>query len=105
MNWKTIYITGKQGFGEDVIKNLHKAAFEFMPGYNTGEERESYEMVWVHESLPLGDLKRAVGAKTVLKYRLRFYEALEEFINHSGSSEFTADEKERIQRMRLNNAA
>jgi len=105
MSWKTIYITGRQGFGEDVIKNLEKSSIEFMPGYNTGEERDSYEMFWVHESMALADFKRAVGAKTVFRYRLRFYEALEEFMQQRNSLEFTADERERIERMRLNDAA
>ena len=105
MSWKTIYITGRQGFGEDVIRNLEKSTIEFMPGYNTEEERESYEMVWVKESTPLADFKRAVGAKTVLRYRLRFYGALEEFARDRGSLEFTEEEREKIQRMRLNDAA
>ena len=105
MNWKTIYITGRQGFGDDVVKHLERSSIEFMPGYNTGEERDSYEMFWVPESMPLGVFKRAVGAKTVLRYRLRFYEALEEFMHERGDLEFTAEEKERIERMRLNDAA
>jgi hypothetical protein len=105
MSWKTIYITGRQGFGEDVIKNLERSAVEFMPGYNTGDEHDSYEMVWVPEALLIGDFKRAVGAKTIFRYRLHFYQAVEEFINDGRSAEFTTDEKERIERMRLNDAA
>ena len=105
MSWKTIYVTGKSGFGEDVLKNLEKSAINFMPGYNTGEERDSYEMYWIPESLPIGDLKRAIGAKTVFRYRLRFFSALEEFMNDTPTEDFTDEEKKKIERMRLNHAA
>jgi hypothetical protein len=105
MSWKTIYITGRSGFGEDVVRNLERSSIEFMPGYNTGEERESYEMFWMPESMPIGAFKRAIGAKTVLRYRLRFHTALEEFANKVRSVEFTKEEKEKIEQMRLHDAA
>lgn len=105
MSWKTIYITGRQGFGEDVSRSLERSGIDFMPGYNTGEERDSYEMFWVPESMPIADFKRAVGAKAVLRYRLRFYEELSEFMNDKHALDFTAEDREKIERMRLNDAA
>ena len=105
MSWRTIYVSGRSGFGEDVLKNDERSGIDFMPGYNTGEERDSYEMYWIPESMPLGDFKRAVGAKTVLRYRLRFFQALEEFVTDTKPEGFTDEEKNRIERMRLNHAA
>ena len=105
MSWKTIYITGRKGFCEDVVRQLERSSIEFMPGYNTGEEQESYGMFWVPEVLPMSEVKRAIGAKTVLRYRLHFHTALEEFMNDGKSLEFTKEEKEKIEKMRLHDAA
>jgi hypothetical protein len=105
MSWKTIYITGRKGFCEDVVRQLERSSIDFMPGYNTGEEQGSYGMFWVPETLPLSEVKRAIGAKTVLRYRLHFYTALEEFMNDGKSLEFTKEDKEKIEKMRLHDAA
>ena len=104
MDWKTIYITGRPGFGEDLAKNLERSSVTFMPGYNTGDG-DAYKMYWIPEALPIGEFKRAIGAKTVLRYRLRFHLDLEDLTNASGSLEFTKEEKEKIERMRLHDAA
>jgi hypothetical protein len=104
MDWKTIYITGRPGFYEDTVRNLERSGIEFMSGYLTRQESDSHELFWVPDTMSLGEFKRAVGARTVLRYRLRFYQALEEFIDQVGSAELTAEDKQKIARMRLNAA-
>ena|SRR5688572_11188441 len=105
MDWKTIYITGRPGFCEDVLKNLERSGTEFMSGYLTREDSSSHELFWVPESMPLADFKRAVGARAVLRYRLRFYQSLDEFMDKDSSGELTAEDKKKIERMRLTDAA
>ena len=33
MDWVTVYITGKEGFKEEVAKRLHHSHIDYMPGY------------------------------------------------------------------------
>ena len=104
MDWKTIYITGRPGFCEDVLKSLERSGAEFMSGYLTHEDSASHELFWVPESMTLAAFKRAVGARAVLRYRLHFYQSLDEFIEKD-SVELTAEDKKKIERMRLTHAA
>ena len=105
MNWKTIYIIGKDGFGDDVLKNLERSGIDFMSGYNSGQSTASHELFWVPETMALRKLKLAIGAKTIFRYRLRFFKSLEDFMHKLESNELTADEKLRIERMRQTDRA
>jgi hypothetical protein len=105
MGWKTVYITGRPGFYDDTVKNLERSGIEFMAGYLTRQSTDTYELFWVPEEMSIGEFKRAIGARTVLRYRLHFYLALEEFVDQVGSAELTAEDKQKIARMRLTNAA
>jgi hypothetical protein len=80
MNWTEIYITGKEGFSEEVIRNLRHADIPVMPG-STGHD-EDVALFWVDEKQNLRDFKKAIGSKTIFKYRLRFYRSLEELYRH-----------------------
>lgn len=106
MNWKTIYIVGsREGFHEDVMKHLERSRLEFMSGYHSGQSGEAHELFWMPEEMSVREFKEAVGAKTVFKYRLRFFESLEDFIEGMNNTEFTPDEKARVERMRLMDSA
>lgn len=100
MSWKTIYVTGRKGFLDDVVKNLERSRIEFMSGYHSRESGDSHELFWVPESMQLRDFKLAIGAKTVFRYRLRFFASLEEFIEKANNDEFTPEDQRRIARMR-----
>lgn len=76
MSWNTLYITGKPGFKEEILEKLDSADLPFMPG-STGNEQE-ISLFWIDDSLPLRDFKKAIGSKTVFKYRLQFFNSLEE---------------------------
>ncbi|HEX7015503.1 MAG TPA: hypothetical protein VF191_08315 [Cyclobacteriaceae bacterium] len=79
MNWNTIYIRGRYDFREDVNRRLEHSRLRVMPG-SLGTPDEAAEMYWVAEDVALKDFKRAIGARTIWKYRLTFYTSLEEFI-------------------------
>ncbi len=74
MSWTTLYITGKPDFKEEILHNLDKSEISFLPGSTEGES--DLVLLWVDENLPLRDLKKAIGSKTVFKYRLQFFTSL-----------------------------
>jgi hypothetical protein len=83
MGWITIYIQGKSGCTSEVLRNLEHSRVRFMPGSAFGEKNTA--LFWVDEKLSLRDFKKAIGSKTIFKYRLRFYTSLEK------SSDFETD--------------
>lgn len=103
MNWNTIYIKGLGDFREEVKRKLEHSRLNVMPG-SLGASTESpytYDLYWVDEGINCRDFKKAIGARTVWKYRLRFYRSLEEFIaSPHPSRKFTLDEQRRINSMR-----
>jgi|SRR5690606_25687112 hypothetical protein len=92
MNWKTIYIRGRDDFREDVNRRLEHSRLRVMPG-SLGTSEEAAEMYWVAEGVKLKDFKRAIGARTIWKYRLRFYTSLEEFIEAKYASENNSNDE------------
>ena len=106
MNWKTIYIVGgREGFNDEVVRHLECSRLEFMSGYHTRQSLEAHELFWVPEEMTVREFKEAIGAKTVFKYRLRFFESLEQFIETLSNVEFTPDERAKVDRMRLMDSA
>jgi len=75
MGWNTIYITGRPGFKEEVSKSLEDSD-SVMPG-SIGNDHE-VSLFWIDESLTLRDFKKEIGGKTIFKYRLQFFNSLEE---------------------------
>jgi hypothetical protein len=91
MGWVTVYIRGKSGFKSDVLHQLEHARIEFLPGY--ANER-GVALYWIPENLSVREFKKAIGAKTVFKHRLKFYMTVEEFVEnkfntHSEELEFS----------------
>jgi hypothetical protein len=82
MNWIPIYIVGKQGFGKPVLRALEHSGLEYMQGYlydnNLATE---HSMFWISDRTPLRDLKKAVGADLIWKYRLYFFNDLKAFMD------------------------
>ncbi|HMJ68897.1 MAG TPA: hypothetical protein VK508_08380 [Cyclobacteriaceae bacterium] len=105
MNWKTVYIVGREKFNDEVNKHLERSGVDFMPGYDTQQSDQDHELYWVPEEMSMRELKEAIGAKTVFKYRLRFFDSLEQFIETINSTEFTEEERKRVERMRMMDSA
>ena len=103
MNWRTIYIKGTGDFREEVRRKLEHNPM-VMPG-SLGASTESpytYDLYWVDKKTDIRDFKKAIGARTIWKYRLRFYNSLEAFIEsqHVPSRGFSKDEQNWIDAMR-----
>ena len=100
MNWITIYISGKPGFEKEVRENLEGSDFAFMPG---SQEDNGLALYWINEKADLRDFKKAIGSKTVFKYRLHFYSSVEEFVeshnNNVRVNFFTKEEQALIRKM------
>jgi hypothetical protein len=77
MGWVTVYIRGKSGFKSEVQDNLDSSGIRFMPGF--ANER-GVALYWIDETDELRAFKKAIGSKTVFKYRLRFFTTIEEFV-------------------------
>jgi hypothetical protein len=98
MNWITIYITGKKGFQQEILRAIEGSDLKIIPG-TTGNEKD-VSLFWIDESLNLRDLKKAIGSKIVFKYRLHFYDTLEDTQKATrDNQEFTDDEYSMIREM------
>lgn len=96
MSWTTLYIAGKLGFKEEVLKNLDDASFSYLPGNTEGES--DLLLLWVDEALDLQTLKRAIGSKTLFKYRLHFYNTVNQ-VPDKKTDPLTAGEEALIRKM------
>jgi hypothetical protein len=85
MNWNTIYVIGKEGFEHEVLKRLIHSEISYMPGYMS--ELEKVALFWLDERTTLRDFKKAIGSKTIFKFRLQFYNSLEEVTKKIESDE------------------
>ena len=79
MEWNTLYIKGKSDFRSEVRKKLGDSDIDFMPGFIETPGSRS-DLYWISDSTSVHEVKEAIGAKVVWKYRLRFYDTLESFI-------------------------
>lgn len=100
MNWNTIYITGKCGFEKEVLHNLEHSNIVFMPG--SVNELDNFSLFWISDKTSLRTFKKAIGGKTVFKYRLKFYCSLEELNQveeNTPIEKFTPQEENMIREM------
>lgn len=100
MGWVTIYIAGKPDFEQGVLHHLGRSGFAFLPGSSDDSDLALY---WVNETAKLHDFKKAIGAKSIFKYRLRFYASVELFHEEhkvKNATQFTMHEKEMIHKMK-----
>ncbi len=106
MAWHTIYITGNGDFRAEVRKRLEYADPRFMPGYieNTSA-LDTHDLYWLDGRNNMRAFKEAIGAKLIWKYRLRFFNTLEAFLEYENAKdqkkneEFTPEELRRIAAM------
>ena len=104
MAWHTIYITGNSDFRKEVRKKLEYADPRFMPGYiENSSELDTHDLYWLDGRNNMRAFKQAIGAKLIWRYRLRFFNSLEAFLEYENSKdkteEFTPEELKRIAAM------
>lgn len=96
MAWTTLYITGKPDFKEEVLHHLESSEISFLPG---SDADENILLLWVDDALPIRNLKKAIGSKTVFKYRLQFFTCLTQHNAASKKETLTPREKAMIREM------
>ena len=84
MGWITVYVRGRMGADPEIVKNLEHSRFRYMRGSST--ERGLW-LYWICGAENLRPFKKAIGSKTVFKYRLRFFTDVEDFIESKHNSE------------------
>ncbi len=90
---QTIYIVGNPGFVELHHKHLDDSS-KFLRGHVTVEiHGKEVQLFWVHNRSELKELKKAIGADLIWKYRLRFYFELDNLSTQQNQNEWSADEK------------
>lgn len=100
MSWTTIYVAGKPEFEPQVTHHLERSGFPFLPGYMVGEN--GLAMYWINEKAKIRDFKKAIGARTIFEYRLRFFPSLEAYHEYEGQKvlpRFTPREEAMIREM------
>ena len=97
MNWTTLYITGRNDFREDVRKKLVNSKLDMMPGYlESSTAQGHWDLYWINDKYTLREIKEAIGSKIIWKYRLRFFQNLEQFIETGSdvNSRLATEEKQ-----------
>jgi hypothetical protein len=84
MEWNTLYIKGKSDFRGEVRKKLDDSDIDFMPGFMDSPGTRS-DMYWISDQTSIVDVKEALGAKVIWKYRLRFYDTLESLLEEESN--------------------
>ena len=101
MGWVTLYISGKPDFEQEVLHQLGRSGFAFLPG---SSDESDLTLYWVNDTAKIHAFKKAIGAKTIFKYRLRFYTSVEVFHEEQdkakNSTNFTTHEKAMIRKMK-----
>ena len=93
MGWVTVYISGKPDFEQEVLHHLGRSGISFLPGSSDDSDLALY---WMTDSSKLLDFKKAIGAKTIFKYRLHFYASVQLFHEEhkvKNATQFTSHEK------------
>jgi hypothetical protein len=100
MGWTTLYLKGKRGFEAEVLKHLDQSDVPFMPGSVSGEP--NVYLYWVDETTTIRDFKKAIGSKTIFKYRLRVFTSLDNLNvvqNKAQDNSLTPQEEDMIRNM------
>lgn len=95
MTWNTIYISGRPGFEKELQRKLDRSDLPIMSG--SSGLPVGTRLYWIDDQLPLRDLKLAIGAEVIWKYRLRFSPLIEEHVEHEAP--FTDWERKMIGKM------
>ncbi len=100
MNWTTLYITGRSDFRDDVRKRLENGKLDLMSGYlESSTAKGHWDLYWINDKYTLRDIKEVIGSKLIWKYRLRFFQDLEQFIEAENVISARIQKKEEDEQM------
>ena len=95
MAWRTLYTTGRAGSDRVVNDYLKKLKVEFITG---SFDQEGTYLFWVTANFDLERLRREIGGKLTLRYRLRFFFSVDSFVAFRHKEEknhhFTPDQEQ-----------
>ena len=93
MSWVPIYIRGREGFKEAVVEKLQMT---WLRGSTDGEI--DLLMFLLKEKGELRGLKKAIGSKLILKFRMHFIADLDIYLSHQNkrSDHFSDSENDLI---------
>ncbi|GIV35696.1 MAG: hypothetical protein KatS3mg032_0075 [Cyclobacteriaceae bacterium] len=78
--WVPVYVTGRNGFSEKLNEALLQSGLPYMPGYYFDNNAQTgHTLIWVDKDTPMKTYKRAIGARNLWKYRIRFFTSLSDF--------------------------
>ncbi len=106
MNWNTIYITSNDDFWEAVNKKLSNSDLNYLTGFmEQRPDNKFHGLYWIDNTIELKRLKEAIGAKLIWKYRLEFFNELDQSGNSIPAQEgirarFSEKENSMIKAMR-----
>ena len=105
MNWNTIYITGNDNFWEDVNRKLSQSDLSYQNGFVEQLPNGKFQgLYWLDSTVELRAFKEAITAKLIWKYRLHFFNELEQpsKLKESGNKleNFSTKENELLKAMR-----
>jgi len=59
---------------------LLQSRLPFMPGYYYDSSvKTDHSLIWIDSGTPLQEYKKAIGARNLWKYRIRFFSTLADF--------------------------
>ena len=97
MSWTIIYIKGKEGFESAIEHKLNQSGFPSLPGSREAE----FFLYWIDNAKKLREFKKAIGSKTIFKYRIEFYSDLQQYykLQNQRPLEDTLKEEERLKKL------
>lgn len=100
---KTVFIKGNGQFKKRLRRALSKSVLQERIDYLEGSDSGEYILIWVlREELSLRELKEAITAKEIFRYRMRFYGSVSELAPaQSQSCELTDSDRELMNRYLL----
>lgn len=95
----TVYIKGKSGYKHKVRKSLNKSKLtegdHYIEGVNSLHNTALY---WITSRITLREFKLAITADIVWRYRLQFFENVEDLVVKKNDSTFTSEELKIIEK-------
>ena len=93
MSWTTLYILGRNGFKEAVLLKLK------MTWLQGSEGDSNLLMFWLPHPKELRGLKKTIGSKLILRYRIQFFTDLNIHLDKINvrSTAFSVDEAKLIE--------
>jgi hypothetical protein len=97
----TVYIKGKDGYRNKAKDRIRKSSLVEGIHYITGENAMHNTLLyWITSKISLKEFKKVIGSDVIWKYRIRFYQNVEDLIEKKDNNQLSKKEKELIERFK-----